>query len=497
MSHVSTRPPLLDWSQERIDIDTCDGVTSLDNTPNLAKQPPSCWPTTLLAASTAGAAATPAPARAGRPAPEQTQAAQRSHAALADRRTALWAVASAVAGRLLAFAVAFSSSYWLGARLRHNPLAASSDLTLDRHPLGFLLSAWGHWDGIWFVRIAEHGYSLKKAAFFPLYPVAMRAVSAVVGRPDLAGILVSMACYAAALVILYRLVKEEFDARTALWAVVLLSFAPTSLFFQAVYSESLFLLLTVASFAAGRKGHWLLAGAAGLLAALTRSAGLILVVPLAWMWLEQRRGRAMTLPGSVTRLSLLANRPAKVSSLGWLLLVPAGLGLFMAYTLVRFHNALLFMAAQHYWNRRFSLPGVAVIDGARAAIRSVRAIVARPDVFFDISRLPFLDGWLTIGNLTAFLALVFAVALLVVCWRRLPASYTVFAIVSLLLPLSYPTHSTPLLSLPRFVLVDFPLFIALAVVLVTRPVARWTVLAAMVAGLILLTTIFANGMWVA
>jgi hypothetical protein len=448
----------------------------------------------FVAASTAGAAAA-TPARSRRPAPGHARVAHRSHAALADRRTALLAVTAAVAGRLLAFAVAFSSSYWLGARLRHNPLAASADLTLDRHPLGFVLSAWGHWDGIWFARIAEHGYGLKKAAFFPLYPVAMRAVSAVVGKPELAGILVSTACYAAALVILYGLVKEEFDARTALWAVVLLSFAPTSFFFQAVYSESLFLF--VASFAAGRKGHWLLAGAAGLLAALTRSAGLILVVPLAWMWLEQRRGRAIALPGSVARQSLLTDRRAKVLSLGWLLLVPAGLGLFMAYTLVRFHNALLFMAAQHYWNRKFSLPAVAVVDGARVAIRSVRAIAARPDVFLDVSRLPFRDQWLTMGNLTAFLALLFAAALLVVCWRRLPASYTVFALVSLLLPLSYPTHSTPLLSLPRFVLVDFPLFIALAVVLVKRPLARWAVLAAMVAGLLLLTTIFANGMWVA
>ena len=469
----------------------------MDHVPNLLKQPRPKSPTTFLAASTAGAAAAPASARGLGLERGAARTTPRSNVDLADRRTAIFAVAAAVAGRLLAFAVAFSSNYWLGARLRHNPLAASSDHMLDHQTLGFLQAAWRHFDGVWFARIAEHGYGLKRAAFFPLYPAAMRAVSAVVGKTDLAGIIVSTVCYAAALVILYRLVKEEFDARTALWAVVLLSFAPTSFFFQAVYSESLFLFLTVASFAAGRKGHWLLAGAAGLLAALTRSAGLILVVPLAWMWLEQRRGRAIALPGGAARPPLLTDRRAKVLSLGWLLLVPAGLGLFMAYTLVRFHNALLFIAAQHYWHRKLSFPGVAVVDGARAAIRSVRVIVARPDVFFDVARLPFHDQWLTIGNLTAFLALLFAAALLVVCWRRLPASYTVFAIAALLLPLSYPTHSTPLLSLPRFVLVDFPLFIALAVVLVKRPVARWAVLVAMAAGLILLTTTFANGMWVA
>ncbi len=83
------------------------------------------------------------------------------------------------------------------------------------------------------------------------------------------------------------------------------------------------------------------------------------------------------------------------------------------------------------------------------------------------------------------------------CWRRLPAAYAILALVALVLPLSYPAPSTPLLSLPRFVLVDFPLFIALAVLLLHRPVARWAVLAVFVAGLILLTTTFANGMWVA
>jgi hypothetical protein len=158
---------------------------------------------------------------------------------------------------------------------------------------------------------------------------------------------------------------------------------------------------------------------------------------------------------------------------------------------------LLFMSAQHYWHRRFAVPGVAVVNGARAAIESGRSIVARPDPFLDLTRLPFHDQWLTLGNLTAFLALLFAAGLLVVCWRRLPAAYTVFALVALVLPLSYPTHATPLLSLPRFVLVDFPLFVALAVVLARRPVARWAVVLAMAAGLVLLTTLFANGMWVA
>jgi len=421
----------------------------------------------------------------------------RARSVLGDHGLALQAATAATAARLFAFAVAFASSYWLGARLRHMQLAPTGDLALDRHPLGFVVSAWTHWDAVWFLRIAEHGYSFKRAAFFPLFPIAMREMAVVVGSPGVAGMLISMACFAGALIVLYRLVRDEFGSRTALWSVVLLSVAPTSFFFQAVYSESLFLFLTVASFAAARKGHWLLAGAAGLLAALTRSAGLILLLPLAWMWFEQRRGRPLELPGGARGRPLPSRGRPGMLSAGWLLLVPLGLGLFMAYTLVRFHNAFLFMAAQRYWHRKSALPTTAVIDGGRAAVRSVKTIVTQPDIFFRVERLPFRDQWLALGNLTAFLALVFAVVLLVVCWRRLPAAYTVFAVASLLLPLSYPTHSTPLLSLPRFVLVDFPLFVALAAVVVKRPVARWVTVAVMLAGLALLTTLFANGMWVA
>ena len=193
-----------------------------------------------------------------------------------------------------------------------------------------------------------------------------------------------------------------------------------------MYSESLFLLLTLVSFAAGRKGRWWLAGAAGLLAAATRSAGLLLVVPLAWMWLEQRRGRPFVLPGGPRQLVPPPTPPARVLSLAWLLLVPAGLGLFMAYTQLRFGNALLFTLAQRHWHRHLRPPTTAIVDGTRAFLHSIQTIVTRPDVFLQVGRLPWHDQWLTFGNLTAFLGLVFGVVALAVCWRVLPTVYTLF-----------------------------------------------------------------------
>jgi hypothetical protein len=186
-----------------------------------------------------------------------------------------------------------------------------------------------------------------------------------------------------------------------------------------------------------------------------------------------------------------------IVSLAALLLVPGGLVVYMAYLQQRFGNALQFTVAEKHWHRHLHLPYVSVWQGARAAWRSIHQIAADPGAYTRLHRLPFHDQWITMGNLTAFLALLFAVAVFIVCWRRLPSAYTVFAAVSLLLPLAYPTHGTPLLSFPRFVLVDFPLFIALALLVEKRPVARWALAGVFAAGLLLLTVVYANGMWVA
>jgi Mannosyltransferase (PIG-V) len=416
---------------------------------------------------------------------------------LVARHPAAASIIAAAASRLLIFAVAFASSYWWGARLRHAPQALLGDRAVDANPLAFVLSAWRHWDAVWFQRIVEHGYGRHSTAFFPLYPLLVRVAALGTGRVTAAGVIVSVACFAAAMLLLYRLVRDDFDSATAAWTVILLSFSSMSFFFQAVYSESLFLLLTVACFSAARRGRWVLAGLAGGLAALTRSAGVLLVIPLAWMWFEQYRGGAIRLPGAAAAQPLLSRTRPHLISFATLALVPAGLGVYVAYLSQRFGNPLEFMVAEKSWHRSLHLPTTAVYDGAQAALHSVRSIAADPSVFLRLERLPWRDQWVTLGNLTAFLAVVLALLLLAACWRRLPSAYTVLAVITLLLPLSYPTRSVPLLSFPRFLVVDFPVFVVLGLLVVRRPVLRWVLLATFAAGLAIFTVIYANGMWVA
>ena len=148
--------------------------------------------------------------------------------------------------------------------------------------LARLLRPWANWDGAWYISIASHGYHQPQSwAFFPFYPSLLRGTAALTdGDYVLAGVAVSMVAALAAAAVLYLLVEDDHGPRVALWTVLFLAFFPTSFFLQAVYTESLFLLMSVACVLWARRGRWELAGLAGMLAALTRNTGILLLIPV-------------------------------------------------------------------------------------------------------------------------------------------------------------------------------------------------------------------------
>jgi hypothetical protein len=100
-------------------------------------------------------------------------------------------------------------------------------------------------------------------------------------------------------------------------------------------------------------------------------------------------------------------------------------------------------------------------------------------------------------NLELLAFLVLFVALTVVAWRRFGAPYGLFAALSLAIPLSVPSSRWPLLSLPRFGLVSFPLFFALAALGGRSPRAHAAVLASSAILLGVFVTQWALWDWVA
>ena len=292
--------------------------------------------------------------------------------------------------------------------------------------------------------------------------------------------LLSLACYAAAMVLLYRLAAAEFDTRTAALSVAFISVFPTAVSFGVVYSESLFLLLCLAAFVFGRRDNWALAGLAGLLAVATRSSGLVLAPALLVLYAQQRGW-------SLADVSL-RRRDAR---LAWLLLVPAGLAAFMAYLWWRRGNPLAFSAAEHaHWGRALAWPWLDPLRGLHASLTALRVLhvhragLAR--LLLPVRGVP--DPLLT---LLGFATLAAVVVLVAAAWRRLPPAYTVFAVASVLVPLLFPSSQRALYSFPRFAGVIFPLFMVLGLGTRRRPVLAWILVGCSFVGLLWVTRLFA------
>jgi hypothetical protein len=322
------------------------------------------------------------------------------------------------------------------------------------HPLGaagdVLFSPLARWDSVWYLRVAGSGYgeSDVRAAFFPLYPMLIRGLGELGGGSGgamlLAAYAISLAALLGALALLHRLAALELGRPLAAPTLWLLALFPGALFLGAPYSESLFLLLSVAAFYGARTGRWALAGAAAGGAAATRSAGIVLLLPLAIWWWQAT--------------------PRRPRDAAWLLLAPLGIAAYAGYLGLAEGDALRFLDVQEAWSRHFAGPFVGAWDGLRAAVDGVRQLASgqRTRVYFEeAGGDPYRVAAL---NIMLFGFLVFAAVAVVGVWRRLPKPYAAYVIAAVALPLSFPVGPQPLMSLPRFLAVLFPVFMWLAVV---------------------------------
>jgi hypothetical protein len=330
---------------------------------------------------------------------------------------------------------------------RHPRADRWDDPTVTRD-LGLLTDVWARWDSVWFLRIAEGGYgSMERtaAAFYPGYPAAVGLLGRVFGGHYVtAGIVVSLVTALGAFVLLYRLAESHLGADGARRAILYLALFPMAFFLQAVYSESLFLLLTVAAFLAAERGRFLGAGAFAGLALLTRPAGLALLPALALLaWRSPRRGGAMAS----------------------LAVAPALFALYPLYLWRAVGDPWAFLHAQEIWTRHVSSAGPlgGIWEGLRAGWAGVRQLASGSDahVYWSVVQDSDPDRVAAL-NLQGLAFLTLFLVLTVVAWRRFGAPYGLFCAVSLAIPLSVPSERWPLLSLPRFGLVVFPFFLALA-----------------------------------
>jgi len=285
------------------------------------------------------------------------------------------------------------------------------------------LGVWQRFDTLWYLKIATVGYAPDDGStvYFPLYPLLINLLGkAVFDDYLLAALVISSVAYIGALYYLYRLTDMEFTRAAARRSVIYLSIFPTAFFFLAAYTESLFLLLTLAAFYCAKEKRWWLAGVLGFLSSLTRLQGVVICIPLLYMYLRDKEYQVSKL------------RPDLLS----LILIPGGAALFLTYQRLVIGAAPLLSTYQMQLYAQFVWPWDNIIA-------TVQKIMSSEGSFINI---------LNLGMTGLFLAMT------ALSFRHLSPEYGIYMAVSVFVLLSRRTTLQPLVSMSRYVLILFPAF---------------------------------------
>jgi len=346
---------------------------------------------------------------------------------------------------------------------RHPPRPLRGDF-----PLASLVTAWSGWDGEWYERIATTGYFFSgpdvqsPVAFFPAYPLAIRALAAVGLNPWLAGALLSLACGLAAAALFLRWARRVSpDPPAAEWAAALFALYPFTFYlFGVLYSDGLFLLLAIGAFTALEEGHVALATLLGAFATATRPVAPALVLGLLVRRQELRR-RAGERPSPLDALPALS---------------ALGMVAYAAYLGRAFGDPLAFAHVQ-------GAPGWDQAPGLHTWLK----VSLWQTLSISISPLVHLR---LIGH--AYIALLFLV-LAVPTWKHLGWGYALYQAAAVGMP---ALSSKDFMGLGRYALAAFPAFLTLALLLKDRPRLRAGWIAASAFVLLALAYAFGAGGYV-
>lgn len=284
-----------------------------------------------------------------------------------------------------------------------------------------IINYWVRWDGPHYINIAKNGYQTVGEpalfiVFYPLYPLFIKIAALITQDYNFSSILVSIiGCFIAS-ILLYELVILDFSKRVALLSVWFLNIFPTAYFLQASYSESVFLSVSLATIFFLRKKAFVKSGIFGFLSTLSRINGLLL---LQVIFLESK---------------------INLKSLITYLITPLG---FLTYLLINF---LLFKDPFYFqqpllsnWYKKFEFPWVSIQN----LINSFEGFKGQSYYIFTISEL---------------ISIVFLFLISVFVLLKVRRSYGVYMFLNLILF----TSTNFIMSTPRYSLVLFPIFIALA-----------------------------------
>lgn len=335
----------------------------------------------------------------------------------------------------------------------------------------YLAWIWANFDGRHFLNIATLGYRNFDFAYFPLYPFLIQIFSKLFPiSPLYIGILISALSFVAAMFAVYKIVKLDFKEKIAGLALFFLAFFPFAFFYNSVYADSLFLLLSTTSFYLARKRRWFWSGIFGGLTVLTRIAGLALIPALAVEWYLQNKNK----PRIRNWRTMLA--PFLRTGFPAAILTGAGLLVYMFYLKVSFGDPLLFQKTLVAWGQHeFVFP-------LQVVYRYLKIFV-----FVQKDLLVYWVAVLEFVSLFLYLFLSFYV------WRKVRASYGVFMIVLL----SMVAFTGTFAGTQRFMVHLFPGFLGMALLFGNNKRLRFLITVLYLVLGIIFTALFTRGYFVA
>jgi Gpi18-like mannosyltransferase len=382
--------------------------------------------------------------------------------------------------RIALFLIAFLAIYLIPKWGGWFPYA---DRVLEPTKLPSWIWGFGNFDGVHYLRIMQNGYnSIFTQAFFPLFPLVGRMLTAInVFTPKAIGLdtsifvdpaffynglILANVFFALALYYLYRLFRLDYPEKTSLLSLVLLLVFPTAYYFGAIYTESLFLLLTVLCLYSARKKNYLLAGVFAALVSATRIVGFLLALSL-----------LVEIVSDVRTKRLIIKSGQFVKSIAGLFIAPLGTILYMVYLKITTGDPLLFLSVQSSFG----------------AERSSTHLIMLPQVIYRYFKIftsvPIFS--LSFGAaLNEFVFTIVPLMLLVILFKKIRFSYWLFTFLYLIIP----TLTGTFLSMPRFALMSFLLF-----PLIVERTGKYFKLLVFVFLIleVILVSLFTRGYWVA
>ncbi|KKR81596.1 MAG: hypothetical protein UU73_C0001G0128 [Candidatus Daviesbacteria bacterium GW2011_GWA1_41_61] len=355
----------------------------------------------------------------------------------------------------------------------------------------YLFWVWANFDGYHYLNIAISGYqqllSVQKFefAFFPLYPATITILHNLTQIPYLyLGIVVSSVSLFLAMVMIYKIIRLDFNHKIALTSLAFLSFFPLSFFYHSVYTDSLFLLLTTSSFYFARKGNWTASGLFGALSTFDRLSGLALIPALVLEWYIQNKAKLFSFEnkaGFLLRNKKLFKQKQQLiisflkKGMTALLLTLAGFLIYAYYLQIHFGNWLLFQKSMKAWNQdSFVFP--------------LQVLFRYLKILFSVSPALF-EYWIAVLEFISFLLYM---ALTFYVLKKIRPSYGIFMFVLLLLV----TFTGTLSGGPRYILHLFPAFLALAILVSKNRALKIAIIVLFLILGFILSTLFTRGYYI-